>query len=234
MPKDEVAKEGKWVFDADVTKVFEDMLARSIPQYDVMRKLVFDLGVRFVVPETEIVDLGASRGDALAPFVDRFGAYNRYVGVEVSEAMLSVARLRFAGWGDRVRIMDLDLRSKYPNVRASLTLSVLTAMFVPIERRHELIARIYEHTLPRGALVLVEKILGEGAENDALFVDLYYDMKSANDYTAEQIERKRLSLEGVLVPITARWNEEMLRWAGFRRVECFWRSLNFAGWVAVR
>jgi len=53
-------------------------------------------------------------------------------------------------------------------------------------------------------------------------------------YTTEQIERKRLALEGVLVPVTARWNEDLLRDAGFRQVECFWRWLNFAGWVGVR
>lgn len=45
-----------------------------------------------------------------------------------------------------------------------------------------------------------------------------------------------LALEGVLlVPVTARWNEDLLERAGFKAVDCFWRSLNyFAGWVAVK
>jgi tRNA (cmo5U34)-methyltransferase len=34
--------------------------------------------------------------------------------------------------------------------------------------------------------------------------------------------------------VTAKWNEDLLRDAGFRTVECFWRHLNFAGWVAVK
>ena len=83
-------------------------------------------------------------------------------------------------------------------------------------------------------MICVEKILGQGAENDGLFAKVYYAMKSANGYSQEQIDRKRLSLEGVLVPVTAKWNEEMLAWAGFTRVECFWRWMNFAGWIAVR
>mgnify|MGYP002682876247 CR=1 FL=1 len=49
-----------------------------------------------------------------------------------------------------------------------------------------------------------------------------------------EIERKRLSLEGVQVPVTARWNEDMLRSAGFDKIECFWRWMNFAGWVAIK
>ena len=44
----------------------------------------------------------------------------------------------------------------------------------------------------------------------------------------------RASLEGVLVPVTAEWNEAMLHAAGFRQVECFWRWMNFAGWLAIR
>jgi tRNA (cmo5U34)-methyltransferase len=36
------------------------------------------------------------------------------------------------------------------------------------------------------------------------------------------------------VPVTARWNEELLRSAGFVDIDCFWRWMNFAGWIAVR
>lgn len=43
-----------------------------------------------------------------------------------------------------------------------------------------------------------------------------------------------VTLEGILVPVTARWNEELLHEEGFRSVDCFWRHLNFAGWVAVK
>lgn len=65
-------------------------------------------------------------------------------------------------------------------------------------------------------------------------VDRYYALKSANGYSRDEIERKRYSLEGVLVPVTARWNEELLTGAGFRQVDCFWRWMNFAAWVAVK
>src|SRR5690348_1426501 len=75
--------EGRWAFDDGVTQVFDDMLRRSIPQYDVMRQAVFDVGCKFVKNETDIVDLGCARGEALAPFVDRYGAHNRYLGIEV-------------------------------------------------------------------------------------------------------------------------------------------------------
>jgi tRNA (cmo5U34)-methyltransferase len=86
---------------------------------------------------------------------------------------------------------------------------------------------------PGGALILVEKVLGEDAAMDAMLAELYYEFKADNGYTQEAIARKRLSLEGVLVPLSAEWNRQLLKGAGFRHVECFWRSLNFCGLLAV-
>ncbi len=226
----------KWEFDESVTAVFDDMLARSIPQYEVMRRAVTDVGCEFVKPGTDIVDLGCSRGEALAPLVERFGAYNRFVGVEVSPPMLGAVRGRFKGLIDAgvVDIREMDLRRAYPPARASLTLSVLTLQFTPIEYRQRIVQNVFDHTLLGGAFVLVEKVLGATAHLDDLLVRLYLAMKGESGYSQEEIERKRLALEGVLVPVAARWNEELLRAAGFREVDCFWRWMNFAGWVAVR
>lgn len=225
-----------WEFDADVTAAFDDMLQRSIPQYEVMRRTVFELACAFVKDKGTIVDLGCSRGEALAPFVAKYGAYNQFVGVEVSEPMLEAARERFKGYIScgLVDIRALDLRTAYPPVQACVTLCVLTLQFTPLEHRQRILRTIYKHTQPGGALILVEKVLGATADLDALMVDRYYTLKAENGYSQEQIERKRLSLEGVLVPVTAAWNEELLKGAGFTHVDCFWRWMNFAGWIAVK
>jgi tRNA (cmo5U34)-methyltransferase len=227
---------GPWAFDDDVTNVFDDMLERSIPQYDTMRGLVYELGKEFLSAGGTVVDLGCSRGEALAPFVATFGARASYVGVEVSPPMLEACRKRFASelaTGD-LSLLDLDLRTGYPDVDASLTLSILTLQFVPIEHRPRVVRSVYEHTAPGGAFVLVEKVLGNSAPTDDLMTRLYYGLKRANGYGEEEIERKRLSLEGVLVPVAAAWNEDLLARAGFEEVECFWRCLNFAGWVGIK
>ena len=81
---------------------------------------------------------------------------------------------------------------------------------------------------------LVEKVLGADAFSDRLLVETYYDRKGENGYSTDQITAKRRSLEGVLVPVTADWNVEMLKQAGFKHVECYWRHLNFAAWIGVK
>jgi tRNA (cmo5U34)-methyltransferase len=226
----------RWEFDQDVTRVFDDMLRRSIPQYEAMRSVVFEVGRRFVSPGTDVVDLGCSRGEALAPFVAEFGDGCRYVGVDVSAPMLDACRRRFAAEieAGTVLVHDLDLRQGYPDVRASLTLAVLTLQFTPMEDRPRILRRVWEHTVPGGALLLVEKVLPSSTGTDRLMTELYHDLKRSQGYGDEEITRKALSLEGVLVPAPAEWNEDALRRAGFAEIECLWRWLNFGAWLAVR
>jgi tRNA (cmo5U34)-methyltransferase len=38
---DQVRPDGRWSFNDDVARAFDDMLARSIPQYQLMRQAVF-------------------------------------------------------------------------------------------------------------------------------------------------------------------------------------------------
>jgi tRNA (cmo5U34)-methyltransferase len=228
--------QGRWAFDEAVTQVFGDMLQRSIPQYGVMRHAVFDIAHRFVRPGTDIVDLGCSRGDALAPFLVAHGDRNRYVGVETSRPMLDACRLRFAAEiaSGTVRLHDLDLRNGYPDVHSSVTLAVLTLQFLPVQSRDRCVRSAYNALIEGGALIIVEKILGATPALDTLMCDRYYQFKREAGYSQEAIDRKRCALEGVLVPMTARWNEDLLRTAGFDQVDCFWRWMNFAAWVAVK
>jgi tRNA (cmo5U34)-methyltransferase len=239
---DEVVPEGKWEFDGEVAQVFDDMLARSIPQYDLMRRTVTDLALEALpdgVSNKHIADLGASRGEALAPIVRNRGSHAVYHAVETAEAMVEQLRERQAGeeWsGYDVRVYDHDLRRGLPEKlpQCRVILCVLTLQFTPIEYRQQILHEIFRRLMPGGRLVLVEKILGDTAEIDETFKGHYYALKGKNGYSPEQIERKRLSLEGVLVPVTPWMNEEMLRGAGFRSVGRFWQWMNFAGWVAIR
>jgi tRNA (cmo5U34)-methyltransferase len=228
----------RWEFDSDVTNVFEDMLARSIPQYDVMRRAVTDVASEYAVRGTAIVDLGSSRGDAVEPLIRKFGAHLRYHLCEASEPMLDVLRERFASYIDGISqlvyVHDCDLRDSFPRDKTSVVLSVLCLQFTPIEYRQQIVQRAYDVLLPGGAFVVVEKLLGASAEIDDVLVKMYLRMKSEGGYSQEEIDRKRLSLEGVLVPVTAAWNEELLRMAGFRYIDCFWRWMNFGAWLAVK
>lgn len=229
---DEINPTAKWQFDEDVTAVFDDMLARSIPQYEVMRQAVYDLACKYIRPHTTVISLGSSRGEDVARLIENNATHNEFVLTDVSEPMADCLRGRFPQ--EFVSVLEYDLRYNYPLTQYSVTLCILTLQFIPIEYRQKIMQQIYDHLLPGGALIIVEKVLGANAGVNETLVDLYYQMKSANGYTQEQIDRKRMALEGVLVPVTADWNVELMRMAGFKSIDCFWRWMNFAGWLAVK
>lgn len=227
----------KWEFDASVATVFDEMLARSIPDYAGMRRIVSEVATAYAPAGTLVLDLGCARGEAMAPLVTAYrGGAMRFLGLDVSGPMLDAARARFAADAAQVEILDADLRQGLPALDrpVGVALSVLTLQFTPIEYRLRLVQDIYGALAPGGAFLLVEKVLGASARIDQHLVALYYQRKAEAGYSPEEIERKRLSLEGVLVPLTARYNEYMLADVGFREIECIWRHLNFAAWVAVK
>lgn len=234
--KDEVMKEGKWTFDEEVTSVFDDMLERSIPNYETMRNLIANIGFHYVQPKTSIMDIGCSNGLSIQPFIRRFGAYNTYKLIDISKPMLEACREKYKGFIDTgiVDVEEMDLRHEFPQTKASVILSILTLQFTPIEYRQKILNNIYASLEKGGAFLLVEKVLGNTDEVDSVLVDEYYKLKKEHAYTQEQIQVKRKSLEGVLVPVTSKWNEDLLHNTGFTKIDCFWRYLNFAGWIAIK
>ena len=229
--QDQVIKTDKWTFDTEVTKCFDDMLARSIPDYYTMRYLVGELGKKQITsPDDIIVDLGCSTGECIDPFVS-YG--NEIIGVEISEPMYNEARARFKDYAN-VFILKRDIVTDFPAVNAKLIMAVLTIQFTPIEERWRILKNVYNSLSDGGCFIFVEKVLASSAETDDLLTQTYYDMKRKNAYTEEQIQSKRKSLSGVLVPVSERENINFLQSVGFKKIECFWRCLNFAGWIAFK
>ncbi len=233
---DNTEPKGKWNFNQEVTECFEDMLERSIPQYDVMRETVTELSKQFVQHKTDIVDLGASKGDAVDPLIKSFGAYNHFILVEKSVPMYEACCERYQGLIN-VNVLEAknsDLRNEFPKCKASVIFSILTLMFIPVNYRQKILKQVYDSLVPGGAFIIVEKLIGNTERIDDLMVKNYHQKKINNGYTKDSVERKALSLEGVLVPLTAEFNEILFRKAGFKYYDCFWRWMNFAGWVLIK
>lgn len=238
---------GKWEFDSNVADCFEDMLERSIPQYDVMRDSVATLAFDIVNNlgcndrTINILDIGCSDGLMIERMNNKFNAISdtriQFTGIDTSDPMILKAKHRMLNEviDGRVNISKCDLRVDFPSGIFDVITSVLSIQFTPIEYRQKIIQNIYNNlSTNNGCLLMVEKVLGNTDKLNQLFVKNYYDMKLENGYSQEQIDRKKLSLEGVLVPVTSDWNVDLLKQAGFRQVDVFWRWMNFVGYIAIK
>lgn len=237
--KDNHKPNGKWEFNESVTSVFPDMLSRSIPGYGVMRDSVVRVAKKIFSEDKDsqcLLDLGCSRGDTIYEILDAVETKSKIscVGVDSSPSMIATAKELFQGW-DNVNFIQTDLVDIeiFPGKYSVIT-CVLTAQFIPLDARQMFYEQVHKGLSTDGAFIIVEKVLGETPSSQALLVDIYHDFKREKGYTDEQIEEKRKSLQGVLVPLRGSENELMLKDAGFTNIQRFWQCLNFVGWVATK
>ena len=227
----------KWEFNDEVSKVFDEMLNRSIPSYDRMRYLITQIVIEHIkknnLTHNTILDLGCSTGEQIKELSIHLHQ-NNFIGLECSSAMLQEARKKLRG-NYNVSIQNFDLTHDTLEVRnCGAILSILTLQFIPIEYRQKIVSRVYDKLNKDGIFVFVEKIIGDNYNYSELYEKLYYNMKSINGYSVDEIRDKKLKLEGVLVPCTNQFNVDLLKQAGFTKIDIFWKDLNFIGYIAMK
>jgi tRNA (cmo5U34)-methyltransferase len=242
MSKDEIYRQSQsflddFGFGESVATVFDDMLERSVPFYAELQRMIAEMAGDFAAPDTRIYDFGCSTGTTLIGLDRAIGPRGLIlVGVDNSEEMLAKCRAKMAGhvFANAVELVRADLNQGIAMEKASIALMILTLQFVRPLYRDRLVKAIHDGLEENGALVLVEKVLGESSLFNRSFIKYYYEFKKRNGYTELEIAQKREALENVLVPYKLAENLEMLKLAGFRYVDVFFKWYNFVGIVAVK
>ena len=229
--------DSKWEFNEEVTNCFEEMLERSIPNYSHMRELITTIGVNHIqsynLYHTNVLDIGSSAGTQIELLSDKLYS-NKFFGIEASVPMVRLSRKKFNN-NLNVQILNEDITKKeLPCSQCGLITSILTLQFIPIEYRQKILNNVYNSLHRNGLFIFVEKIIGDNYDFSELYETLYYNMKMKNGYSIEEIREKRLKLEGVLVPVTNDFNVQLLKQAGFKKIDIFWKDLNFIGYVAMK
>ena len=226
-------------FSKDVADVFDDMLVRSVPLYVEQQNMVKEIGKKFYVADTSVYDLGCSTATTLINFCREFDGSARFVGYDNSKPMLehSMRKIKANGFENRIELRYGDLNgdlSKLPLEKASVVTMCWTLQFIRPLQRDNLVKWIYSGLVANGVLVVTEKILTNNTHMNRFFIDFYYDLKKKNGYSNQEIQRKRESLENVLIPYRINENLELFKRNGFEIVETFFQWYNFAGFLCVK
>lgn len=223
-------------FDRSVAKVFDDMVGRSVPFYDEIQRMTGELARDFATPNSTLYDIGCATATTLLAVDPLVDPSVRFVGIDNSADMLEKAREKVRQ-SKTARVVDFvvaDLNEGMQIDNASVIAMILTLQFVRPLYRQKVMQNVFNGLNPGGCLILVEKLTCESTVFNRLFIDKYYDFKRRNGYSEVEIARKREALENVLIPYRVDENIELLKSAGFRRIEVFFRWYNFCGLVAVK
>jgi len=225
-----------FAFDQKVASVFDDMVDRSVPMYADFQRMITEMVGDYATPGSSIYDLGCATGTTMLSLDKVVDPTSKLIGVDLSTEMLDQCRMPLEQGARRVpyELGCADLNGSMQIKNASVVLMVLTLQFVRPLQREILMQSIFRGMNDRGCLILVEKVLGEHSDFNRYFIKHYYDMKRRNGYSDLEIAQKREALENVLVPYTLTENWEMLRRAGYRSWDVFFKWYNFCGIIAVK
>ncbi|HEX4877827.1 MAG TPA: carboxy-S-adenosyl-L-methionine synthase CmoA [Chitinophagaceae bacterium] len=234
--RDEIEKVSDFKFGANVAKVFDDMVNRSVPYYGEIQRMMAELAADHAREETFVYDLGCSTGTTMIGMDTMVEKGIKFIGVDDSQEMLDKCKSKLMELGFsrpyELRCADLGQGVKIEN--ASVVVLCLTLQFVRPIYRERLLTDIYNGLNHGGVLILVEKILAEENNFNRDFIKYYYNYKRRNHYSELEISQKREALENVLVPYKLSENITLLRDQGFAHCEVFFKWYNFAGLVAVK
>ncbi len=225
-----------FTFDERVTKVFDDMVVRSVPFYLEVQRMMAELALNYAQPGTNIYDLGCSTGTT---FITMDGILDKsigFCGIDDSKEMLLQCKknIEAAGITRPVELFTGDLNKPVEIKNASAVVLSLTLQFVRPLKRKKLLRSIYKQLNPGGCIILFEKVLGDSTGFNRQFIKYYYDYKRRNNYNDMEIAQKREALENVLIPYKLQENIEMLDEVGFHSIETYFKWYNFAGIVALK
>jgi len=223
-------------FDKQVVKVFPDMIARSVPGYEIVVPMIGMLARRYAQADSKIYDLGCSLGAAsfaMSRAVNVDGV--EIIAIDNSEAMVErCSQLMAENSGPvpvQVRLENM-LESQIEN--ASVVVLNFTLQFLDRAQRQTLIDRISKGMRTGGALIISEKVCFDDQQEQNDQTDWHHDFKRTQGYSDLEIAQKRNALEDVLRPETEAAHFKRFQQAGLSRPRRWFQCFSFASYVAFK
>ena len=211
----EIPSEGGWTFEnSEIANAFDDHVREQLPWYDLATGVVAHI-VRHYLPNKGVLyDVGASTGNITKAL--RNTIKDRDVTTIPLEPSLEMAEM-YQGEGDIVYEKAEDHCFEYFDVAVLF----LTIMFVPVNKRNELINNIISKCRKGGCIIIFDKCDPKDGYISTVINRLTLAGKVAAGVPSDEILKKELSLSGCQRPYTCE----------IENAKEVFRFGDFAGWV---
>ncbi len=221
----------KFEFDEAVASVFDDMLSRSVPFYDEVRKLIIALILSEQEEGKKVLDLGSSTAKFLLDLHSKMEVQMQLKGLDNSQAMLDRAEQKCHAFGAEIDLELADMLT-YDYSDEDIIVANYTLQFIRPMQRVELVKKLYNALNDEGMFIFSEKVVFADKKLDKDLIDIYYAYKKEQGYSEYEIAQKREALENVLIPFTIEENIQMCKDAGFNSVDTIFQWSNFVTFVS--
>jgi tRNA (cmo5U34)-methyltransferase len=208
-------------FSFDTVKDFDNHINNSIKGYDLLDYLILNLCSFFTKEETIVIDLGCTTGRLLDKINKKYNS--DCIGYDIIDnQFIKETNCKF--YKEDITSKDFKLP------KSNIILSVFTLQFININKRIEILKKVYESLTINGAFIFCEKEICNDGVIQECFTFSNYDNKKQS-FTAEEILSKEVDLRKLMNNLNSRQNIELLKESGFYNIEPFFQSLNFKGYI---
>lgn len=219
-------------FDDEVASVFDDMLTRSVPQYQENIFFIAHLANKLLPKEATITDLGCSTANTLLA-IHKENPNFKLFGYDNSPSMLQMAQKKMQAYGAKIELKEADILTlEIP--KSHMILANYMLQFIRPLKRLDFIKKIHNSIEDGGYFIFSEKIIYDDKKLHKVIIDLYSEFKKTKGYSQFEISQKREALENVLIPYTNEENREMIQNAGFKTIETILKWGNFTTYLATK
>lgn len=199
---------------------FDNHINNSIKGYDLLDYLIVNISSFFIKENTTIVDLGCTSGR----LVDKLNrTYNvDCIGYDLVDSNFIETKC------DLVKEDITD--PQFTILKTNLIISVFTFQFIDINKRLDLLKKVYDSLNVNGAFIFCEKeICVDGVVQEAFTFANYTNKQKT--FSAKEILDKEYDLRRIMNSLNSNQNLALLDSAGFKNIEPFFQSLNFKGYI---
>jgi tRNA (cmo5U34)-methyltransferase len=205
-------------FSFDTVKDFDNHISNSICGYDVLHQIILNIS-SFFIKNSNPVDLGCTSGKLIKNVNEIYKC--KGVGFDITDKQFIDYPLLY-----KTDITGPDFEIPSTN----LVYSIFTLQFINYDKRELLLKKIYKSLNKNGALVICEKEICKNGAIQEVFTFSNYQYKQ-NSFTASEILDKEKDLRFLMNCLTSEENISLFKKAGFKKIEPFFQSLNFKGYI---
>ena len=182
--------------------------------------------------EFTLLDLGIGHGEMAEKVLQKYKKA-RVVGVDMSEKMLSKARRRLSKYGERIKLEKGDFDFADFGMEYDIIISTVAIHNSTHEEKMKLFKRVYESLAEKGIFINGDFIAGEDPTEDERDKRWYFN------FLKQELPNKELEvwIRHAFYEDNPAKLSDQFKWlsdAGFKKIECTWKKMNLAVYVAYK
>lgn len=210
-----------------------DYVAERVVPYnkEIHEKILSEVSI-WAPKDFDLVDLGIGPGDVDEKILEKYpGAH--VTGIDISEKMLDSARLKLHKFSERAKLVKGDFDFADLGPERDFIISSIAIHNSADDDKMKLFDRIYDSLSDKGLFINADFIAGEDPQDDERDRRWYFHFLEQH---LKGTELETWIMHAFYEDNPAKLSDQF-KWlgeSGFRKVECTWKKMNLAVYVAYK